>query len=347
VLTIDRIAAGYGGQRILRELSLSIEPGQLCALVGPSGSGKTTLLRLIAGFESAMSGSLWIDGRPMAGNGVHVAPEERGVGFVFQDHALFPHLDVAANITFGLRHLPASACRKRLNELLEAVALHGLSKRYPHELSGGQQQRVALARALAPEPSILLLDEPFASLDERMRSALASEVRQILAEAGTTAVLVTHDIDEACAFADRIGMLSEGRLAQWGKPAELYRNPAHRAVAEFIGRGAFVSGEVVDAHILKTALGAIRCEEPCRYAVGTAIDVYLRAEDIIPGGTDGVPATVRSRCFRGSTNLYTLATEGIERLLSHFPHHCHHEEGEVVKISLAVRNPVYFGPAVG
>ncbi len=343
MLSIKDIVASYGVQPVLNGLSMSIPKGCLTSLVGPSGCGKTTLLRAIAGFEPVKRGVIEIAGRPVSAAGLKVLPEQRGVGIVFQDHVLFPQLNVAANITFGLSRLSAVERGERLSELLEAVALQDLAHRYPHELSGGQQQRVALARALAPQPSVLLLDEPFASLDQRMRTVLAAEVRDVLVRTGTTAVLVTHDIDEAFAFADQVGMLWEGRLAQWGTPAELYQRPAERCVAEFVGRGAFVRGRVEDANRLTTDLGAIDCDQICRYAAGTPVDVYLRAEDIVPAEESGITATVRQRRFRGSRILYTLVTDFVDGLVSYFPAHHSYEPGDQVQVRLAVQDPVYFG----
>ena len=342
MLSIKEIVASYGMQPVLNGLSMSIPKGCLASLVGPSGCGKTTLLRAIGGFEPVKRGAIEIAGRTVSAADLKVPPEQRGVGIVFQDHVLFPHLNVAANITFGLSRFTTAERQARLSELLEAVSLQGLAHRYPHELSGGQQQRVALARALAPQPSVLLLDEPFASLDQRMRTSLAAEVRDVLVRTGTTAVLVTHDIDEAFAFADQVGVLWEGRLAQWGTPAELYRRPAERCVAEFVGRGAFVRGRVENANRLTTDLGAIHCEQACRYAVGTPVDIYLRAEDIVPAERGGITATVRQRRFRGSKILYTLLTEAVNNLVSHFPAHCKHEPGDQVQVRLAVQDPVYF-----
>jgi iron(III) transport system ATP-binding protein len=261
---------------------------------------------------------------------------------VFQDHVLFPHLDVAANITFGLYRWSVEARRQRLAELVEAVALQGLEKRYPHELSGGQQQRVALARALAPNPSLMLLDEPFASLDQRMRTALAAEVRQVLRAAGTTAILVTHDIEEAFAFADRVGVMLGGRLAQWGPPTELYQRPVHRAVAEFVGRGTFLRARVSACGSLATDLGLIGGAERCGAAVGDYVDVFLRPEHLEMGQPGDQHATVRGRRFQGGSILYSLATETIEALLCRFPATALHEPGDKVWIRLAVRQPVVF-----
>jgi iron(III) transport system ATP-binding protein len=344
LIAVD-VAASYGPQRVLDGLSFDIPQGQLTAVVGPSGCGKTTLLRIVAGFESVTAGAVSIGGREVANPGLRVAPEHRSVGIVFQDHVLFPHLDVAANIGFGLRRLATAERRQRVDDMLAAVSLEGMGNRYPHELSGGQQQRVALARALAPQPAILLLDEPFASLDERMRTTLAGEVRDLLKETGTTAILVTHDIEEAFAFADRIGVLLEGRLAQWGAPADLYRSPIDRNVAEFVSRGAFVPGQVTTAGRLQTPLGSIDCGVDCPYSAGTPVEVFLRPEDIVPSHEGGVVATVRHRRFSGASLLYTLASEGVNELFSLFPHRLSHQPGDRVGIRLSVRNPVYFKTA--
>jgi iron(III) transport system ATP-binding protein len=245
MLELDRISLSYptdhGRRTVLRELSLTLEAGQIACLLGASGCGKTTVLRAIAGFEPLEGGSIRLDGRLLSGDGTRVEPEHRRVGMMFQDYALFPHLDVAANVGFGLRRLDAPERGRRVRALLDLVGLSGQETRRPHELSGGQQQRVALARALAPEPDLLLLDEPFSNLDVDARERLAFELRDLLKAAGRTALVVTHNQAEAFAVADRIGILQEGRLAQWDTPYGMHHNPATPEIAAFIHREALLA----------------------------------------------------------------------------------------------------------
>ncbi|WP_368641900.1 ABC transporter ATP-binding protein [Castellaniella ginsengisoli] len=245
MLELDRISLSYAtdGCRcaVLRDLSLSLEAGQIACLLGASGCGKTSVLRAIAGFEPLDGGSIRLDGRLLSGEGVRIEPEHRRVGMMFQDYALFPHLDVAANVGFGLRRLDAAERNRRVRALLNLVGLTGQEARRPHELSGGQQQRVALARALAPEPELLLLDEPFSNLDVDARERLAFELRDLLKAAGRTALVVTHNQAEAFAVADRIGILREGRLAQWDTPYGMHHHPATPEIAAFIHREALMA----------------------------------------------------------------------------------------------------------
>ena len=249
LLQLDAIDVAYpgpGGPKVVVDgLSLQLEAGAIGCLLGASGCGKTTVLRAIAGFEPVRAGSITLDGDRVSGVGLSLPPERRRVGMMFQDYALFPHLDVAANVGFGLRRLARAARSARVAELLALVGLSSSAGAYPHELSGGQQQRVALARALAPEPALLLLDEPFSNLDTDTREHLALELRALLKAAGTTVLMVTHDQSEAFAMADRIGVMDLGRILQWDSAEALYRQPADRFVAGFIGRGALVPAAVL------------------------------------------------------------------------------------------------------
>ena len=223
------------------EVALTVDSGELLALLGPSGCGKTTTLRLIAGFERVDAGTIEIDGEVVASRSVHVQPERRRVGMVFQEYALFPHVSVLANIEFGLRRMAAADKEVRTKEILDLTGLVGLEQRMPHELSGGQQQRVALARALAPRPALILLDEPFSNLDASLRARVRAEVREILRAANTTAVFVTHDQEEALSLVDQVAVMLDGSVEQVASPHELYTNPANRAVAEFIGDANFLA----------------------------------------------------------------------------------------------------------
>ena len=245
VLALHQVSKSFQhGVPVLRDISFAVESGKTVCLLGPSGCGKTTLLRLIAGFEQPDAGEIHLIKRLVSRPGLVVPPEQRHVGMVFQDYALFPHMTVGHNIQFGLFRWPAAWRRTRLVEMLQLVGLEGLAERYPHELSGGQQQRVALARALAPEPQLLLLDEPFSNLDVHLRQQLRQEVQAILLQAGITTVLVTHDQEEALSLADKLAVIDQGCLAQYATPDEIIQHPQTRFVAQFIGLGHFLSGEM-------------------------------------------------------------------------------------------------------
>src|SRR5690606_35663533 len=270
-----------------------VNEGEFVALLGRSGSGKTTLLRLIAGFERPTQGTIEIAGRLVAGNGVFIPPEKRRVGMVFQDYALFPHLTVLENIRYGLRDAGAD---KRAQEVLELVGLDGLADRMPGELSGGQQQRVALARALAPQPAVVLLDEPFSNLDAGLRARLRVELRDILQEAGATAIFVTHDQEEALSLAGRVAVLRQGRIEQFAPPEALYRLPATREIAEFVGEANFVPGHA-EGDTVTCGIG--RFPLPlCRPARGE-VDVMLRPEWIeVEADPQGEAIVLRRMYFR-------------------------------------------------
>ena len=287
----------------LDRLTLTVQQGELLVLLGPSGCGKTTTLRLIAGFEVPDAGSVVIRGEVMAGSGRWVPPEKRGVGIVFQDYALFPHLTVAENVGFGLQHLDRTGRKSRVARILELVGLDVFADRYPHELSGDQQQRVAVARALAPAPALILLDEPFSNLDADLRAQLRDEIVKILKNTATTAILVTHDQEEAFTLADRVGVLNEGRLEQLGRPEEVYHHPTTRFVAEFMGAADFLPG-LVTAKGLATELGVFTDTEG--HPLGEKVEVMLRPDDITFVQSPEGESTVVRRHFRGSENLYCL-----------------------------------------
>jgi iron(III) transport system ATP-binding protein len=305
LLRLDRVTKRFQPDEppAVDALSLAAEPGEILALLGPSGCGKTTTLRLIAGFDTPDEGTVSIRGQPMAGEGRAVPPEARGVGVVFQDYALFPHLTVAENVGFGLARLERPARGRGVAEVLDLVGLSALAGRYPHELSGGQQQRVALARALAPAPALLLLDEPFSNLDADLRAQMREEIARILRTTGTTAVFVTHDQQEAFTLADRVGVLHGGRLEQVDTPYEIYHHPATRFVAEFVGAADFLRGFVKEGGIV-TEIGPVA--NPADHPGGAPVDIMIRPDDIdfIPHPDGDV--VVVGREFRGSENLYRL-----------------------------------------
>jgi iron(III) transport system ATP-binding protein len=291
-LVVTGLHKAFGDHPVLTGLDLEVPAGSLTAILGPSGSGKTTLLRVLAGFERADAGTVEIGGSVVDGPGVHLPPERRKIGYVPQEGSLFPHLTVAANIGFGLpvRHRKGPA----IAELLDAVGLAGLGKRYPHQLSGGQQQRVALARALAIRPKIVLLDEPFASLDAHLRASVRADVQGLLAETGITGILVTHDQDEALSTADRVAVLRDGRIAQCDSPQDLYDRPADADIARFIGDANLIEG-VLDADTVDTMLGRLRIEPACLAALAAGPASAAPAPVSLASGTASGPATVLVR----------------------------------------------------
>jgi iron(III) transport system ATP-binding protein len=339
----------YGRQPTFSDLDLELEAGAICCLLGPSGCGKTTALRCIGGFEPIASGTIAVDGHPVSAAGVHVPPERRRIGMVFQDFALFPHLSVERNVAFGVED--ANKGRERAARLLAAVGLEWAARRYPHELSGGQQQRVAVARALAPEPRLLLLDEPFSNLDAALREQLAADIRDILKAAGTSAVFVTHDQHEAFAMADRIAVMNEGRVQQVDSAYNLYHRPANRFVAGFIGQGALVDGVVVEPRRLSIELGDVPTSEPIRYAdsglpcaPGDPVDVLLRPDDVQHDDASRLKAQVVAKAFRGAEILYTLRLESGARVLALVPSHHNHRMHEPIGIRLELDHVIAFRP---
>ncbi len=300
-IRLSRVSKRYGSVEAVRDLTLEVFEGELFVLLGPSGCGKTTTLRLVAGLERPDFGEIELFGRVVAGSR-WVPPEARGIGMVFQDYALFPHLRVAENVAFGLRGWSRKQAAERVEEVLSFVGLSGYADRYPHELSGGEQQRVALARALAPRPRVLLLDEPLSNLDAELRKHMRAELRRILKEARITTLFVTHDQQEAFALADRIGILSRGRLWQVGPPEEIYHAPACRFVADFIGEATFLPGRV-EAHAIVTELGQFPGNG---LPEGTKVELMLRPADLRVVADPQGPGVVVDRQFRGSENLYDV-----------------------------------------
>jgi iron(III) transport system ATP-binding protein len=345
-LEVQSVERAFGGHAVLDGISLVLEPGTIGCVLGPSGCGKTTLLRVIAGFEPVDGGRVLGDGRLLAAPGVHVPAPERRVGMVFQEHALFPHLDVLGNVAFGLQSRPAADRRARALELIAAVGLEGLESRRPHELSGGQQQRVALARALAPGPSLLLLDEPLSSLDVELRQRLGAELRAILKRYGTTALLVTHDQQEAFAIADEVGVMRAGRLEQWATPYDLYHQPATRFVAEFVGLGTFLPGRCLQDGTVETALGLARAPHAahCPCTPGSGVDLLLRPDDVVHDDASPQTAEVVRKAFRGADFLYTLRLADGTQVLSLVPSHHDHRIGERIGIRLETDHVVAFSP---
>jgi iron(III) transport system ATP-binding protein len=349
-LELRQLEIRYPGSTVpaVHGVNLGLRAGDIGVLIGPSGCGKTSLLRAVAGLEPVSGGQVLLSDRVVS-DAQHTQPaESRRIGMVFQDYALFPHMDVGRNVGFGLAHLSKPERQKRVAEVLDLVGLTGSGQRFPHELSGGQQQRVALARALAPKPDLLLLDEPFSNLDIDLRERLAQEVRNILKAAQATALLVTHDQLEAFAIGDVIGVMNEGQLHQWADAYSLYHRPATRFVADFIGHGVFTPATLreVEGHILvSTPVGELRdvaeCPLPCDFEDGQC-DVLLRADDIVHDDDAPVKAEIIRKAFRGSEFLYTLRLASGDLLMAHVPSHHDHKLGEWIGIRAEVDHVVTF-----
>ena len=342
LLEVKDIVVSYGRKPVLHDVSLHVNRGSFSCLLGPSGCGKTTVLRAIAGFEPLDRGEVRLREDVVSSSGLTTPPERRKVGMVFQENALFPHLTVEGNIAFGVKGKRESRWRETVNEMLDIVGLRGLGDRYVHELSGGQQQRVALARALAPATEVILLDEPFSSLDVDLRVWLGTEVKDILTQRGVTTVLVTHDQSEAFALSDQIGVMRDGRLLQWDTAYNLYHEPADRFIAHFVGQGVFLRGTLISPDAIDTELGVIRGDRAYGWPLGSPVDVLLRPDDILPDPKGNLSATVVSRAFKGAQILYGLKLSTGSSLLSLFPSHHNYDTGETVAIRLAVDHLVAF-----
>lgn len=308
-LSVQGLIKQYGALTAVDDVSFELASGEILALLGASGCGKTTTLRLIAGLETPDNGEIWLGERRVSGGGDWIQPENRRVGMVFQDYALFPHLSVSANIAFGLKQYRGDK-QARVTEMLRVVGLEGLEKRMPHQLSGGQQQRVALARALAPQPSILLLDEPFSNLDAALRAQVRAEVRAILREANVTSIFVTHDQEEALSLADKVAMMREGRILQFGTPHQIYNHPATRDVAQFVGEANFIPATAQDM-MAQSALGDISLMQEAHGAVSLLI--RPEAISITP---DGVSARVIWSEFYGhNQRLGVMLPDGTQLII--------------------------------
>ena len=341
-LEVKQLDFAYGRNQILFEFDFSLEESQIGCLLGPSGCGKTTVLRAIAGFENPTKGEIVLNGNKLNGSKIFVEPEKRQIGMVFQDIALFPHLSVESNIQFGIRTLTQTQRDKRSNELLDLVGMSQFKKTYPHELSGGQQQRIALARAIAPKPSLLLMDEPLSSLDEELREQLAREIRLILQQEKISAILVTHDQNEAFAVGDHICVMYQGRVQQNDSAYNLYHRPLNRFVAEFIGEGALLPGVVADEDTITTDLGEIKgnLPESCKHQDN--VDVLIRPENVILGDDKENRAVITERYFRGSGYLYSLKTSGGVELLSLIPGSEALQIDQSISVRLQIERPVVF-----
>ena len=351
IVTLTNVTKQFANETAVRNVSVAVERGELLTLLGPSGCGKTTTLRLIAGLESPSGGEIEIENEVVATGDRATAPEARDVGIVFQDFALFPHLTIRENIAFGLTDHPGDEVEARVDEMLELVDMPEHGEKSPDQLSGGQKQRVALARSLAPEPDVLLLDEPFSNLDVRLRVEMREEVRSILKTAGVTAISVTHDQEEALSISDRVAVMNDGKIEQLDTPERIFEQPKSRFVASFLGRASFLTAYVYDG-VLKTGLGtfdAMTLDGYTEQYEGIAVDVLVRPDDLRAGRaadkqTDG---EVTSRQYVGPSFIYRVDLDSGDTI------HCLHnhvedfELGERVSVDLVADHPLAWYPREG
>ena len=340
VIAIKQLSVELQSQPVLKNINLELMEGDIACLLGASGCGKTTLLRTVAGFVKPIEGEIWISGVRSSNKKSVLPVEKRHVGMVFQDYSLFPHLNVKQNIAFGLKDKTNTL--SRVEELLEIFHLQELAQKYPHHLSGGQQQRVAIARAMAPKPNILLLDEPFASLDMELREKLANELRSIIKHEKMTSIMVSHNQHEAFAMADKVGVMQEGELVQWDTGFNLYHKPATDYVADFIGEGEFLQGTVVERDKVSTRLGTISGRLDDQFEIGSEVNVLIRPDDILHDDDSDMQAKVLSKAFRGAYFLYALELPTGERILSLVPSHHDHPINEPIGIRLEIDHLVVF-----
>lgn len=331
VITGAQVRLGGDDGVAVNGADLSLHAGQVTALLGPSGAGKSTLLRAIAGLERLHAGEIRSDGVVWSGPDIHIAPERRRCGVVFQDFALFPHLTALQNVAFGLRHLSGAERKQRVMDSLAAVELTHRARAYPHELSGGEQQRVALARALAPEPLVMLLDEPFSGLDRRLRTDLSAMTLDVLRRSGTASLIITHDADDALASADTIALMERGTIIQSGSPDALYLAPSSESAARMLGDvEAFAS--TVTKSAAQTPLGAV----PARQPDGSAVTVLVRPEGIVIAGPEasGVPGRIISRRPAGPVVVLVIGLQSGERVTARAPVSHPAQAGDAVSLSL-------------
>ena len=341
-IEIRELSLSIDGRSILNNISFCLGEIDIACLLGPSGCGKTSLLRCIAGFEKPEIGEVLIKGVIISNPNHYIPVEQRNIGMVFQDYVLFPHMSVSENIIFGLKNLQPKRIKQRLDELIQLLDLGDQINKFPHQLSGGQQQRVALARAMAPRPGVLLLDEPFASLDIELREQLAHELRSILKQDGITTIMVTHNQLEAFAMADAIGVIRDGKLRQWDTAFNLYHMPKTSDVADFVGEGVFISGEIINNKEVKTDIGNIKGYVPDNLTKGEKVRVLIRPDDILHDDDSEITAVVISKVFRGAEFLYTLEMKNGLHVQSLVPSHHDHPINEPIGIKLEIDHLVIF-----
>ncbi|TCS42668.1 ABC transporter ATP-binding protein [Reinekea marinisedimentorum] len=341
-LTINDVSIRYGDNEVVTRLNMQLKAGEIGCLLGASGCGKSTLLRAISGFGDLAEGRILLGERLLSERGYTMPAEQRKVGLVFQDVALFPHLSVEQNIAFGIGALRRAEQQSRVAELLAAVGLSGYEKRYPNSLSGGQQQRIALARALAPRPDLLLLDEPFSGLDTMLRDSLLTEVRNILLEQQITALFVTHDQMEAFTLADKVALMHNGAIEQLATPYDMYHKPKTRYVADFIGKGYFIPAEVLASHQINTELGVLNTGFTLSQPEGASMSLLLRPDDIVHDDQSNYQAVITGKQFRGSYFQYDVELSNGRSLVCLASSHHNHAIGQRIGIKMELEHIVLF-----
>ena len=346
LLKVENLSCAYDDHLIVEGVNFAVNRGEIACLLGPSGCGKTTVLRAVAGFSPLKAGVISMAGEPVSTEQHTCVPEQRQMGMVFQDYALFPHLTVMDNICFGLKGLTKAEKQQRAAEMLELVRLPDLSSRYPHELSGGQQQRVALARALAPKPKLLLMDEPFSNLDTDLRTQLSLEVRDILKAQGIAAIVVTHDQQEAFAIGDKVGILAEKTLQQWDTPQKLYHDPVNVLVAGFVGKGELFRGRCETGTRVSTELGLLEFAEPFCLPEGKEVELFIRPADLTPVVADSSSheacAEVVAMEFMGATTVYQLKLDTGRQVEAAARIPLRIDVGDRVGVEVSVHRPIAF-----
>jgi len=340
-LEIEDVSLSIEGTLILDNLSLNIDEHEIISLIGPSASGKSSLLRIIAGFENISSGKVKLNGLTVDDRSTIVQPQNRNVGIIFQDLALFPHLSCKDNILFGITNYSADHKRQRLDRLCNLLDITSIKDKFPHEISGGQQQRIAIARALAPGPEILLLDEPFSALDEELKETLMHDVKNLLKEEKITTIVITHNIKEAFQLSDKIAFLDNKKIIQFDTAYNLYHKPYTKEIANFCGIGSFINGTVIDSNHVSTILGNL-FGDTSKFKVGSNVSVMIRPDDIIHDDDSPQSAKVLEKIFFGSDFLYKLElTEG-EKIFCYTPSHHNHAINEVIGIKPVIDHLILF-----
>lgn len=340
-LTITDLSFSVDQKTILSDVKLTLNQGQIATLLGPSGCGKTSLLRLIAGFSPPSSGTISLNGDVISTPTCVLPTEKRGIGMIFQDYALFPHLSVYDNLVFGLSKTQPKTAKQRVSELLDMVGLSGYENRYPHELSGGEQQRIAIARAVAPQPQLLLMDEPFASLDANLRERLVHDLGELLKTLNITTILVTHDQREAFAISEYIGLMNAGNVLQWDTPYQIYHEPNDPFVANFVGQGVMVRAKVLTDTAVDSALGVVQSRVPLHETVGNNLCMLIRPDDIVEDKGSSLSATIMQKWFHGANTLYELHFNGV-KLVANLNSHADYAVGDSVPFAVKADHLVTF-----
>ena len=340
-LEIEDVSLSIEGNLILDNLSLNIDEHEIISLIGPSASGKSSLLRIIAGFENVDSGKVKLSGLVVDDRSTIVQPQNRNIGIIFQDLALFPHLSCKDNIIFGITNYSENHKRQRLDRLCNLLDITSIKDKFPHEISGGQQQRIAIARALAPGPEILLLDEPFSALDEELKETLIHDVKNLLKEEKITTIVITHNIKEAFQLSDKIAFLDNKKIIQFDTAYNLYHKPYTKEIANFCGIGSFIKGTVIDNNHVSTILGDL-FGDTSKYKVGSNVSVMIRPDDIIHDDNSSQSAKVLEKIFFGSDFLYKLEISEGEKIFCYTPSHHNHAINEVIGIKPVIDHLILF-----